>query len=162
MILLVITQASYSQNDTTGIPKIIDVGQAQFKVLDVVWAGKVVSFSSEYSSKVNSANQVLGKPNVLPTGGSSPCAWTYSKKAKNGDEYIRVSFDKPTKAKQIAIAENYKPGAIVKITLYGANKGEEQVVYQNIPKLSSEQQRILNVFFSETSFEVAEAEISLN
>lgn len=162
LIFLVITHVLFSQEDTTDIPEFIDVGEAQFKILDIVWASKVVSFSSEYSSKVNSANQVLGKPNVLPTGGSSPCAWTYGKKAKNGDEYIRVSFDKPIKARQIAIAENYKPGAITKITLYGKNKGEEKVVYENIPKLSPEPKRMLNVFFDETSFDVVEAEIRLN
>jgi hypothetical protein len=100
---------SYSQQDTSVIPNIIDVGQAQFKVLGAVWASKVVSFSSEYSPKIKGSIQVLGKPNVLPTGGMSPCAWTYSKKAKNGDEYLRVSFDNRIKAKQIAVAENYKP-----------------------------------------------------
>lgn len=155
-------KCSYSQQDTSDIPNIIDVGQAQFKVLGAVWANKVISFSSEYSPKIKGSIQVLGKPNVLPTGGMSPCAWTYLKKAKNGDEFIRVSFDNKIKAKQVAVAENSKPGAIEKITLYGSNPGEELTVYQAEAKLSNETSRMFNVFFPETNFEVKELEIRFN
>ncbi|NSW44616.1 MAG: PD40 domain-containing protein [Bacteroidales bacterium] len=150
------------QVDTSLVPNVIDVGQAQFKVVGVEWANKVISFSSEYSPKIKSANQVLGKPNVFPIGGSSPCAWTYAKKAKNGDEFIRVSFQNAIKVKQVAIFENYKPGAVEKITLYGKNPGEEKVVYQSTAQLASESKRVLNIFFEETTFEVQELELRLN
>ena len=161
-ILLFFTFFVNAQQDTSSIPTVIDVGTAQFSVMGVQWAAKVIRFSSEYSSKIKSANQVLGKPDVLPLGGSSPCAWTYNKKAKNGNEYIRVSFAKPLKAKQIAIAENYKPGGIEKITLYGVNKGEEKVVYKAQAQFTKDKSTMLNVFFDETTFKVTEAEIRLN
>ncbi len=152
----------YGQIDTSNIPSIIDVGEAEFKIVDVQWASKVISFSSEFSSKQKSANQVLGKPNALQMGGSSPCAWTYKSKAKNGEEFIRVGFDKPIRVKQIGISENYKPGAIEKIIVYGKEKGEELLVYDNEAKLLKETFRMLNVFIQETPFEVTELELKLN
>jgi outer membrane protein OmpA-like peptidoglycan-associated protein len=160
--LLFVVFSVKAQQDTASIPPFIDVGNAQLSVIEVEWAAKVVNYSSEYSSKEKSANQVLGKPNVLPLGGSSPCAWTYNKKAKNGDEYIRVAFKKPIKARQIGIAESFKPGAVEKITLYGKNPGEEKVVYQSDAVFNNEKFRMMNVFFDETPFEVSEAEIRLN
>ena len=161
-LLLIKPNKLICQVDTTIVPNIIDVGQAEFNVVDVLWASKVISFSSEPDSKIKSAKQVLGKPNVLPNGGQSPCAWTYGKKAKDGQEFIRVGFTKSIKVKQIAIAENYKPGAIEKIILYGKNKGEQLIAYETEARLTKENSRMLNIFIQETPFEVSELELRLN
>ncbi len=152
----------YAQTDTSDVPSVIDIGNAEFKIVDVLWASKVVSFSSEYSPKIKSARQVLGKPNALPVGGQSPCAWTYGKKSKTGEEFIRVGFDKAIKVRQIGIAENYKPGAIERIILYGKNSGEMLVAYEAEAKLFNVHKRMLNIFIEETPFEVAELELRLN
>ncbi len=164
LLIIWICVAVYAeaQEDTSFIPSMITIEEAKLSVIESEWASKVVSFSSEYSSKEKSASQVIGKPNVMPIGGSSPCAWTYNKKDKNGNEFIRVSFDKPIKAKQIGVAENYKPNAVEKITLYGKNPGEEKIVYQGEAEFSKEKCRMFDVFFDETPFEVAEVEIRLN
>lgn len=162
IVSILFVQVAQCQVDSSEIPTVIDVGQAQYSISGTVWAHKVVSFSSEYSSKIKGAVQVLGKPNVLPSGGTSPCAWTYAKKAKNGDEFIRVSFANKIKAKQVAIAESYKPGAIEKITLYGSNPGEELVVYNSEAKLANVNSRMFNIFFNETPFDVSELEIHFN
>ncbi|PKP18570.1 MAG: hypothetical protein CVU05_13250 [Bacteroidetes bacterium HGW-Bacteroidetes-21] len=152
----------FGQNDSLEQPDIIDGGKAKFKIIEVQWASNVVSYSSEYSPIEKSSKQILGKPNVLPLGGQSSCAWTIKKKSSDGIEFIRVSFSTPSHPKQIAIAESYKPGAIEKITLYGKSRGEEQIVFQGEATLTSDQPRMLNIFFAEIPFEVTEAEIRLN
>ncbi len=158
----IFTMQLLAQPDTTTIPSVIDIGQAEFNIVDVQWASKVISFSSEYSTKIKSAKQVLGRPNALPAGGQSPCAWTYASISKTGKEFIRVGFDKAIKVKQIGIAENYKPGAIEKVILYGKNKEDVLIVYESEAKLVKEQHRMLNIFINETPFEVVELELILN
>src|SRR5215213_6446274 len=77
---------------------------------EVQWASKVLEFSSELTPVQYSANQVLGKPNVLPAGGQNPAAWTPDKPKRK--EFIKVGFDKPTQIEQIAIAESHNPSAL--------------------------------------------------
>lgn len=148
-----------AQDDTTNV---VDIGKAEFNIIEVQWAARVVSFSSEQGTVQKSSKQILGKPNVLPNGGTSPCAWSIKKKSSEGFEFIRVGFEKPTHPIQLAVAENYKPGAIEKITLYGKSRGEERVVYEGIAEPLNVTCRMLTVFFDEIPFEVVEAEIRLN
>ena len=68
----------------------------------VQWASKVIQFSTELSPGQYSAQQALGKPNVLPAGGDSPNAWVPDK--PNRKEYLKLGFDKPLNIKQIAVA----------------------------------------------------------
>ena len=129
---------------------------------DVLWANKVVSFSSEYSAKQKSSKQAIGIPNAMTDGVSSPCAWARKENNSSKREYIRVSFSNLIKPKQIVIAENYKPGAIEKITVYGFKKREQIIVYEGTAKQIKKTCRMFNVFFEETPFYVAEAEIIIN
>ncbi len=145
LLTWVLNISIFAQDDTTKIPDFIDIGEARLKIFTTQWATKVISFSSEYSPTIHSAKQVLGKPNALPVGGSAPTAWTHNKKAKDGKEFIRVGFEYPQKIQQVAIGENYKPGAIEKIVLYGKNK-EELVVFQGEAHLIKEPYRMFNVF----------------
>jgi outer membrane protein OmpA-like peptidoglycan-associated protein len=151
-----------AQEDTLDIPDIIDVGKAEFSIIEIQWAHKVVSFSSEMGTVQRSAKQILGKPNVMPGGGSSPCAWAIKKKNSEGIEFIRVAFEKPSRPKQLAVAENFRAGCIEKITLYGVNRGEERVVYEATAAILAEPTRFMNLFFEEIPFDVVEAEIRLN
>ncbi|HRG07728.1 MAG TPA: OmpA family protein, partial [Cyclobacteriaceae bacterium] len=45
----------------------------------VQWATKVLDVSTELTPVQYSAQQALGKPNVLPAGGQNPGAWTPDK-----------------------------------------------------------------------------------
>ena len=56
----------------------------------VQWASKVIDFSSELTPIQYSAEQVLGKPDVLPAPGESANAWTPDR--ANRKEYIKVAF----------------------------------------------------------------------
>jgi len=125
---------------------------------DVEWASKIISFSSELSSKQYSASQVLGKPDVLPEGGDSPNAWLSSN--PNGEEFIKVGFDHPKKIQQIAIAESYNPSAISQLFAYDA-QDNEYLIATFTPRPIDLNGRLLNVFFDRTEFEVHAIKIIL-
>ena len=73
----------------------------------VQWATSVLDFSSELTAGQYSAQQVLGKPNVISdpngklTGGQSPSAWAPDR--PNRKEFIKLGFANPLSIQQIAI-----------------------------------------------------------
>src|SRR5579864_1009158 len=79
----------------------------------VQWASKVVEFSSELTPLQYSAEQALGKPNVMPAGGQNPGAWTPDKPKRS--EFLKLSYSNPIQIRQVAIAESYNPGALFKV-----------------------------------------------
>src|SRR5689334_18763118 len=83
---------------------------------EVQWASKVIEFSSELTPVQYSAQQILGKPNVLPAGGQNPAAWTPDKPKRK--EFIKLGYSHPIQVQQIAIAESYNPSAIFRVLLY--------------------------------------------
>lgn len=117
----------------------------------VVWGSDVVDVSSEYSPLEYSAVQSLHKPNVLPTGGDNPNAWR--PKSDNKEEFIMVSFDKPIKAKQVAIAESENPGAVTKVYAYD-QEYNEYTLFELQPRALPIESRLLNLFFDDTPYEI--------
>ena len=73
----------------------------------VQWASKVIEFSSELTPIQYSAQQALGKPNVLPAGGQSPNAWAPDKPKRK--EWLKLGFANPIAIRQIAVAESEQP-----------------------------------------------------
>jgi outer membrane protein OmpA-like peptidoglycan-associated protein len=118
----------------------------------VQWASKVIQFSSEISPTQYSAQQALGKPNVLPVGGESPNAWVPAK--SNRKEFLKLGFDNPIRVKQIAIAESYNPSALSRILAYDATN-IEHVVYTFNPRAVPLKGRMLNIFMEATPYKVA-------
>lgn len=102
----------------------------------VEWASEVLGYSSQkapYGSHQYSAEQVLGKPNKCPATGDSPCAWLPASDPDQGtqEEWLKVGFTDPMKIQQVAIAENYYPGAIEKIILFDdQDRKRDSIVYQ--------------------------------
>ncbi|NSW44628.1 MAG: OmpA family protein [Bacteroidales bacterium] len=135
------------------------------KVINIYWADKVVAFSSQYSKTDRAAYQALGAPNVLPTGGDAYTNWcTKEKDGKEIDQnaFIRVGYKNPARIQQVAIAEGSNPGAITKVTLFGAN-GEKQVVYEQPAKNLGLKCRMLNIILPQpTEFYVSEVEVRLD
>ncbi|MCG8305963.1 MAG: OmpA family protein [Cytophagales bacterium] len=126
---------------------------------DVQWANQVIEYSSQFGKRQYAANQVLGKPNVLPNLGASPNAWSPKKKGKI--EYIKVGFEIPTRIQQIAIAETHNPGGIYKIFAYD-DKGEEHLLNQFEPNFIPIEGRLFRFFFDKTAFKVKALKITLN
>ncbi len=125
----------------------------------VEWASKVLDYSSQFSVRQYAANQVLGKPNVLPNLGASPNAW--SPKRKNRLEYVKVGFEKPMKIRQVAIAETYNPGGIEKIYAYDVS-GKEYLLNTFETKHIPIEGRLFRFVFDETPYEVAALKLVIN
>jgi OmpA-OmpF porin, OOP family len=117
----------------------------------VQWASKVVQFSSELTPGQYSAQQVLGKPNVLPAGGESPNAWVPDK--PNRKEFLKLGYTNAMSIRQIAIAESYNPSALVRILAYDESD-TEHLVYSLNPSAIPLKGRMLNVFIEPTPYKV--------
>ncbi|TLU91901.1 OmpA family protein [Dyadobacter sediminis] len=98
---------------------------------EVFWANKVLGYSSELRPAQYGfafrAKQILGEPNKLPDFGSSPCAWSPAEADGRNEEWIKVGFEKAIQLKQIAIAENFNPGAITRVYAYDES-GKEYLI----------------------------------
>src|SRR5882672_7087332 len=96
----------------------------------VQWASKVLQFSTELTPVQYSAQQALGKPNVLPAGGQNPSAWAPDKPKRL--EFIKLGYDNPIQIQQIAIAESHNPSALFKVYIYD-EKGTEHLIHSFNP-----------------------------
>ncbi|MDR0926592.1 MAG: OmpA family protein [Ignavibacteria bacterium] len=128
------------------------------------WAKTVIEASSYnsgngFGGSSYAPQQVLGSPSVMDDYGESFCAW--SPKSNKRNDYIVVSFEKSMQIEQVAIAENFNPGAIVKVTVYG--EGKEQMVYSNSdPKPIQQRGRMFNIYCDKTPFRVDRVRIDIN
>ena len=97
----------------------------------VQWASSVIEFSSELTPVQYSAQQVLGKPNVLPAAGQNPSAWTPEKPKRQ--EFIKVGYSTPMQIRQVAIAESYNPSGLFKVFVYD-EAGTEHLLHSLNPE----------------------------
>lgn len=134
----------------------------------VQWASSVVRVSSQLrSSGAYSAQQVLGKPNILSRPGeTNPCSWASGKDverfAASITDNLRVRFATPVTAQQVAIAENFNPGAVTAVIVYGVQPLQVDTVYRAQAKSTRETWRMLNITFDPRPFKVIEVELVLN
>lgn len=131
----------------------------QIQAQEVQWASKVLQFSSELTPIQYSANQALGKPNVLPAGGQSPNAWTPNKPNRN--EFLKLGFANPISIQQIAIAESFAPSALYKVFLYDESGNEYEVNTLN-PQGLPIKSRVLNIFMEKTPYKVAAVKLEFD
>ncbi len=125
----------------------------------VLWATKVIEFSSELTPVQYSAKQALGKPNVLPAGGQSPNAWAPDKPKRK--EFLKLGFETPISIRQIAIAESHNPSAIYRVLAYDQS-GREYVVNTLNPMAVPLKGRMLNVFMELTPYKVYAVKIEFD
>jgi outer membrane protein OmpA-like peptidoglycan-associated protein len=125
----------------------------------VQWATKVIEFSSELTPLQYAASQALGKPNVLPSAGQNPNAWTPDKPKRV--EFIKLGYSNPAQIRQIAIAESFNPGSLYKIYIYD-EAGKEHLINTFIPQAVALQGRMLNVFMERTSYKVAAVKLEFD
>jgi outer membrane protein OmpA-like peptidoglycan-associated protein len=129
--------------------------QAQTKIQ---WASKVLGFSSERTDPTNQgpqyrAIQVLGSPNKTPQIGQTVCAWSSSGADTYAEEFIKVGFENPMKIKQICIAENFNPGAVVRVLAYDSTD-TEYLIHENKEDGPTEKGRMWNIIIPETPYKV--------
>jgi OOP family OmpA-OmpF porin len=125
----------------------------------VQWASKVLEFSSELTHAQYSAQQALGKPNVMPAGGDNPNAWMPDKPARK--EFLKLGFDKPMSIKQIAIAESFNPTAIYRILVYD-EAGKEYELSTFNPMAIPMKGRMMNFFLEPTAYKVAAVKLEFD
>ncbi|MCS6832375.1 MAG: OmpA family protein [Flammeovirgaceae bacterium] len=127
----------------------------------VQWASRVINFSSEYvvvgredapRNRQYRAVQVLGKPNVLPQGGSSPCAWSPAKESSDKDEWIKVGFSNPVPIQQVAVCESHNAGSIIRIFAYDIYGTEHLLYKNNEPAPAPEKSRVFRVFLDTKTY----------
>lgn len=125
----------------------------------VQWASKVIEFSSELTPVQYSAQQALGKPDVLPAGGQSPNAWAPDKPKRK--EFLKLGFAKPINVRQIAIAESHNPSAIFRVLVYD-EAGKEYEVNKLNPMSVPLKGRMLNLFLEQTPYKVTAVKIEFD
>ncbi len=125
----------------------------------VQWATKVLQFSSELTPVQYSAQQALGKPNVLPAGGQNPSAWVPDK--PNRKEFLKLGFDNPISIRQIAIAESHNPSALFKVFVYDEAGSEHEVATLN-PMAVPMKGRMLTIFTEMTTYKVAAVKLEFD
>jgi len=133
----------------------------------VQWASRLARISSQLQpSGAYSAEQLLGKPNMRSHAGeTNPCSWASGKDVHKFPvsitDNLRVGFAVPVVARQVAVAENWHPGAITAIIIYG-EQGERDTVYKALPQELQQAWRMFNVIFAPRAFKVSEVEVVLN
>lgn len=125
----------------------------------VQWASKVLEFSSELTHAQYSAQQALGKPNVMPAGGDNPNAWMPDK--PNRKEFLKLGFDKPMSIKQIAIAESFNPSGLYRIVVYD-EAGKEYELSTFNPMAIPMKGRMMNFFLEPTAYKVAAVKLEFD
>ncbi len=116
---------------------------------NVQWSFNVLEYSSQKNGKEYSAAQVLGMPNSLPSTKEKINAW--QPEGSKIEEYIKVGFLIPIKAKQIIIVESFHPGYISKVLAYDAD-GKEYEVASYVPRMLNVNSRILQINTSALNF----------
>jgi len=128
---------------------------------EVQWAAKVLNYSTQYSDKDYSANQILGVPNAIGGPNLNDMAWVPKRDNSPSGEFIHVAFKNPMQIRQIAIAESLNPGAIHRIFLYGPD-GNKKLVYENKnPKGVMAPFRMFRHKFTLTSYDVVSLRVEL-
>lgn len=130
---------------------------------EMQWASSVLGYSSERSEPMNQgpeyrAKQILGRPNKLPSTGECKCAWSPSGADTFAEEWIKVGFEKPQRIKQVSIAENFNPGAIVRVSAFDS-LGKEYLlkdISENMVKVAG---RMNNIIVPLTDYKVAAIKI---
>ena len=134
----------------------------------VLWASKVIEFSSERKTPIHlkqiegsayKATEVLSTPDIYPGTNGNSRAWT--PKSPNKVDFIKVGLKEPIHAQQIVILETFNATAIWKVYLYD-QKGNEYLINEFNPRPIPLKSRLLDILFEKTSYKVVAAKIVLN
>jgi outer membrane protein OmpA-like peptidoglycan-associated protein len=115
----------------------------------VLWADKILGYSSEFRNNDSGqgfrSKQILDEPNKLPDFGYSPCAWQSAMPDGRNEEWIKVGYKESIALKQIAIAENFNPGAVIRVYAYN-DAGKEFLLYDEKAVPLPVRGRMLRIF----------------
>ncbi|MBC8172313.1 MAG: PD40 domain-containing protein [Chitinophagales bacterium] len=133
---------------------------SSFTYGEIMWANKLLSYSSQLDEKAYSAKQALGPPSKLPSLGDCGCAWSTSMPNNNLEEFIRVGFEKRIKVRQIIVSENFNAGSIKAIYLFD-QYNIPHLVYERT-KINAEYGRVFTIAIPETDFATNDLKLVLD
>ncbi len=126
---------------------------------EMQWASTVLGYSSERTDPMTQgpeyrSKQILGRPNKLPNTGECKCAWSPAGADTFAEEWIKVGFEHPIHIKQVAIAENFNAGSVVRVTAFDTLGKEFLIkdISDNPPKQIG---RMYNIIVPRTAYKVA-------
>lgn len=125
------------------------------------WAYNLIGFSSEFSYKICSAKEILGKPSIINNYVESPCAWAPQNERSNNEEWIHVGFENPQFCQQVVINETFNPGAISKVYLVLEDNTEEMVFENKQFPYVDDIGRMFYIFFDKTDLKVKSLKLFL-
>jgi outer membrane protein OmpA-like peptidoglycan-associated protein len=132
---------------------------------EVQWANKLVGFSSEFQKdnvgQEGHASQVLGRPNTLPPYGDNSCAWSPYNSDSNVEEWIKVGFQSPQKAKQVVVIENFNQGAVTRVFGYDVS-GKETLIFENNFTQTTDIGKMLSIPITDTALVISAVKIVMN
>ncbi len=132
---------------------------SQLYAQEVQWAYNILEFSTQKGKREYSNAQVLGIPNATPAGKENINAWQTT--GNQAEDYIKVGFLEPMKAKQIIIIETLNPGFITKVLAYDA-KGTEHLVATYKPQKVASLSRILQINIAAIDYYIFAIKIVVN
>lgn len=118
----------------------------------IQWAARVIGYSSELGSKRYSAEQALGKPNVLSNFGFTPCAWAPRSIRSKDIEYLHLGFANPQPVRTILINLNNSSDLISKIYLFDENNLKYLVYSKQGTEPLSEKGNLFKILIEKTSY----------
>jgi outer membrane protein OmpA-like peptidoglycan-associated protein len=118
----------------------------------IQWAGKVIGYSSELGAKQYSAEQALGKPNVLPSFGFTPCAWTPRYIRSKDVEYLHLGFTNPQYVRTILVNLNNSQNLISQIYLFDENNSKYLVYFKQGSEPPGQKGRMFKVLIEKTPY----------
>ena len=132
----------------------------------VLWASKVVAFSSEYSDQLLGkefrALHALGRPSKYPKFGNTASAWQSLTPDNPKGEYLIVSFDSLKQIKQVVVFENFGAGSLTRIEAFDENN-KLYMLREFPPNYAQSNGQITRIKLNSlTPFKVKSIKITLN
>ena len=128
---------------------------------NVLWADRVVNFSSQYSDIDWSVEQVLGPPDTYPAHGDRPTAWSPGASDTGHTEFIQVGFESPTRMEGLKVYETRNPGAIAQVVAVDETGQRHSLWQPERPETISVNKRIFRIQLPPTAYKVDTVEIHL-
>ncbi len=97
---------------------------------EIIWADKLIGFSSQKGDKLFAASQALGAPSRFPSHEFTPCAWMPSADKNEGNVFIHLGFSSPVNGQEIVLIQSYAPAVPLEIQVINAD-GSTLVIQGN-------------------------------
>ena len=119
---------------------------------NILWANRVIEFSSEYSDSDWSAEQILGQPDTYPQNGDLPTAWA-SESEDGQSEFVKVGYEVPAHITGVKIYETYNPGAVNRVEAIDG-EGDVHLLWQGAAETLPQKKRIFRIDVPATEYKV--------